>query len=181
MCPAAFWFHIIKQPHYYSGLKAGKSQNSWFVLFCFSPSPQCMKGLLDLTNLSNLHRCHFATFKQCQEWVKRLNRAIAHPSRLEDLFALAYHAWCLGGSADDEDQHLHLCRPGSHTFVHSFRTSKCLRGHFSFISSHHVLCVFVGDHVRQRMEMEVKRMGFDTQNIWRVSDINCNYKYVTDA
>uniref|UniRef100_A0A672G7E5 phosphatidylinositol-3,5-bisphosphate 3-phosphatase n=1 Tax=Salarias fasciatus TaxID=181472 RepID=A0A672G7E5_SALFA len=81
---------------------------------------------------------------QCQEWVKRLNRAIAHPSRLEDLFALAYHAWCLGGSADDEDQHVHLCRPG--------------------------------DHVRQRMEMEVKRMGFDTQNVWRVSDINCNYK-----
>uniref|UniRef100_A0A3B5ASN5 phosphatidylinositol-3,5-bisphosphate 3-phosphatase n=1 Tax=Stegastes partitus TaxID=144197 RepID=A0A3B5ASN5_9TELE len=83
-------------------------------------------------------------FVQCQEWVKRLNRATAHPSRLEDLFALAYHAWCLGGSADDEDQHVHLCRPG--------------------------------DHVRQRMEMEVKRMGFDTQNVWRVSDINCNYK-----
>uniref|UniRef100_A0A672G0U9 phosphatidylinositol-3,5-bisphosphate 3-phosphatase n=1 Tax=Salarias fasciatus TaxID=181472 RepID=A0A672G0U9_SALFA len=93
---------------------------------------------------SKIVRCHFSTFKQCQEWVKRLNRAIAHPSRLEDLFALAYHAWCLGGSADDEDQHVHLCRPG--------------------------------DHVRQRMEMEVKRMGFDTQNVWRVSDINCNYK-----
>uniref|UniRef100_A0AAQ6A467 phosphatidylinositol-3,5-bisphosphate 3-phosphatase n=1 Tax=Amphiprion ocellaris TaxID=80972 RepID=A0AAQ6A467_AMPOC len=93
---------------------------------------------------SKVVRCHFATFKQCQEWVKRLNRATAHLSRLEDLFALAYHAWCLGGSADDEDQHVHLCRPG--------------------------------DHVRQRMEMEVKRMGFDTQNVWRVSDINCNYK-----
>lgn len=37
-----------------------------------------------------------------------------------------------------------------------------------------------GDHVRQRMEIEVKRMGFDTQNVWRVSDINCNYKYVSD-
>uniref|UniRef100_A0A8C3G0H7 Myotubularin related protein 4 n=1 Tax=Cyclopterus lumpus TaxID=8103 RepID=A0A8C3G0H7_CYCLU len=81
---------------------------------------------------------------QCQEWVKRLNRAVAHPARLENLFALAYHAWCLGGNADDEDQHIHLCRPG--------------------------------DHVRQRMEMEVKRMGFDTQNVWRVSDINCNFK-----
>ncbi|XP_060912192.1 myotubularin-related protein 4 isoform X2 [Labrus mixtus] len=93
---------------------------------------------------SKVVRCHFSTFKQCQEWVKRLNRAIAHPSRLEDLFALAYHAWCLGGCTDDEDQHVHLCRPG--------------------------------DHVRQRMEVEVKRLGFDTQNIWRVSDINCNFK-----
>ncbi|XP_066508394.1 myotubularin-related protein 4 isoform X2 [Hoplias malabaricus] len=93
---------------------------------------------------SKVVRCHFSTFKQCQEWLKRLNRVIAHPSRLEDLFALAYHAWCLGGSADDEDQHLHLCRPG--------------------------------EHVRHRMEMEVKRMGFDMQNAWRVSDINSNYK-----
>ncbi|XP_076024391.1 phosphatidylinositol-3,5-bisphosphate 3-phosphatase MTMR4 isoform X2 [Genypterus blacodes] len=93
---------------------------------------------------SKVVRCHFATFKQCQEWVKRLHRAIAHPARLEDLFALAYHAWCLGGNSDDEDQHVHLCRPG--------------------------------DHVKRRMETEVKRMGFDTQNIWRVSDINSNYK-----
>ncbi|XP_076867817.1 phosphatidylinositol-3,5-bisphosphate 3-phosphatase MTMR4 isoform X2 [Brachyhypopomus gauderio] len=93
---------------------------------------------------SKVVRCHFSTFKQCQEWLKRLNRAIAPPTRLEDLFALAYHAWCLGGCADDEDQHLHLCRPG--------------------------------DHVRHRMEVEVKRMGFDMQNAWRVSDINSNYK-----
>ncbi|MBN3308379.1 MTMR4 protein, partial [Amia calva] len=60
------------------------------------------------------------------------------------LFALAYHAWCLGASAADEDQHVHLCRPG--------------------------------DHVWQRFEMEVLRMGFDMQNAWRVSDINSNYK-----
>ncbi|XP_053341029.1 myotubularin-related protein 4 isoform X1 [Clarias gariepinus] len=93
---------------------------------------------------SKVVRCHFSTFKQCQEWLKRLNRAIAHPTRLEDLFALAYHAWSLGGCADDEDQHLHLCRPG--------------------------------DHVRHRMETEVRRMGFDMQNAWRVSDINSNYK-----
>ncbi|XP_066552197.1 myotubularin-related protein 4 isoform X2 [Amia ocellicauda] len=93
---------------------------------------------------SKVVRCHFSTFKQCQEWLKRLNRAIAHPARLEDLFALAYHAWCLGASAADEDQHVHLCRPG--------------------------------DHVWQRFEMEVLRMGFDMQNAWRVSDINSNYK-----
>ncbi|XP_064208297.1 myotubularin-related protein 4 isoform X2 [Anguilla rostrata] len=93
---------------------------------------------------SKVVRCHFSTFKQCEEWLKRLNRAVAYPTRLEDLFALAYHAWCLGGSADDEDQHVHLCRPG--------------------------------DHVRQRMAMEVLRMGYDMQNAWRVSDINSNYK-----
>lgn len=44
-----------------------------------------------------------------------------------------------------------------------------------------IFCVPTGDHVGQRMELEVKRMGFDTQNIWRVSDINSNYKYVSLA
>ncbi|KAM9332068.1 phosphatidylinositol-3,5-bisphosphate 3-phosphatase MTMR4 [Pholidichthys leucotaenia] len=93
---------------------------------------------------SKVIRCHFETLKQCQDWHKRLNQATTHPTRLEDLFALAYHAWCLGGNADDEDQHVHLCRPG--------------------------------EHVNQRMEMELRRMGFDTHNVWRVSDINCNYR-----
>ncbi|XP_069767108.1 phosphatidylinositol-3,5-bisphosphate 3-phosphatase MTMR4 isoform X2 [Narcine bancroftii] len=93
---------------------------------------------------SKVVRCHFSTFKQCQEWLKRLNRVIAHPTRLEDLFAFAYHAWCLGVCADEEDQHVHLCHPG--------------------------------DHVCHRFEMEVERMRFDLQNVWRVSEVNCNYK-----
>uniref|UniRef100_A0A8B9V6R9 phosphatidylinositol-3,5-bisphosphate 3-phosphatase n=1 Tax=Anas zonorhyncha TaxID=75864 RepID=A0A8B9V6R9_9AVES len=93
---------------------------------------------------SKVIRCHFSTFKQCQEWLKRLNRAIARPAKPEDLFAFAYHAWCLGVCVDEEDQHAHLCRPG--------------------------------DHVRYRFEMELVRMGFDLQNVWRVSDINNNYK-----
>lgn len=44
-----------------------------------------------------------------------------------------------------------------------------------------MFCVHAGDHVGQRVDLEVKRMGFDTQNIWRVSDINSNYKYVSHA
>ncbi|KYO40136.1 myotubularin-related protein 4 isoform C [Alligator mississippiensis] len=96
---------------------------------------------------SKVIRCHFSTFKQCQEWLKRLTRAIARPAKPEDLFAFAYHAWCLGVCADEEDQHAHLCRPG--------------------------------DHVRYRFQMELARMGFDLQNVWRVSDINSNYKLCT--
>ncbi|NWI16137.1 MTMR4 protein, partial [Crypturellus soui] len=93
---------------------------------------------------SKVIRCHFSTFKQCQEWLKRLTRAIARPAKPEDLFAFAYHAWCLGVCIDEEDQHAHLCRPG--------------------------------DHVKYRFEMELVRMGFDLQNVWRVSEINNNYK-----
>ncbi|XP_044312019.1 myotubularin-related protein 4 isoform X2 [Varanus komodoensis] len=96
---------------------------------------------------SKIVRCHFSTFKQCQDWLKRLSRAIARPTKPEDLFAFAYHAWCLGVCADEEDQHAHLCRPG--------------------------------DHVKYRFEMELARMGFDLQNVWRVSDINKKYKLCT--
>ncbi|XP_063002798.1 myotubularin-related protein 4 [Elgaria multicarinata webbii] len=96
---------------------------------------------------SKVVRCHFSTFKQCQDWLKRLSRAIARPTKPEDLFAFAYHAWCLGVCADEEDQHAHLCCPG--------------------------------DHIKYRFEMELARMGFDLQNVWRVSDINKNYKLCT--
>lgn len=93
---------------------------------------------------SKVVRCHFSTFKQCQEWLKRLSRASARPTKQEDLFAFAYHAWCQGICTDDEEHHVHLCRPG--------------------------------DHVKDRFQMELLRMGFDMQNAWRVSEINHNYK-----
>uniref|UniRef100_A0A8D0XZI4 phosphatidylinositol-3,5-bisphosphate 3-phosphatase n=1 Tax=Sus scrofa TaxID=9823 RepID=A0A8D0XZI4_PIG len=91
---------------------------------------------------SKVVRCHFSTFKQCQEWLTRLSRATARPAKPEDLFAFAYHAWCLG--LTEEDQHTHLCQPG--------------------------------EHIRCRQEAELARMGFDLQNVWRVSHINSNYK-----
>nr|XP_033777737.1 myotubularin-related protein 4 isoform X3 [Geotrypetes seraphini] len=63
---------------------------------------------------SKVIRCHFSTFKQCQEWLKRLSRATMCPGKQEDLFAFAYHAWCLGLCADEEDHHAHLCHSGDH-------------------------------------------------------------------
>uniref|UniRef100_A0A8C0LNV9 phosphatidylinositol-3,5-bisphosphate 3-phosphatase n=1 Tax=Canis lupus dingo TaxID=286419 RepID=A0A8C0LNV9_CANLU len=92
---------------------------------------------------SKVVRCHFSTFKQCQEWLSRLSRATARPAKPEDLFAFAYHAWCLG--LTEEDQHTHLCQPG--------------------------------EHIRCRQEAELTRMGFDLQNVWRVSHINSNYNH----
>ncbi|KAM8976133.1 phosphatidylinositol-3,5-bisphosphate 3-phosphatase MTMR4 [Pelodytes ibericus] len=63
---------------------------------------------------SKVVRCHFSTFKQCQEWLKRLSRSTARPAKQEDLFAFAYHAWCQGVCSDEEEHHVHLCRPGDH-------------------------------------------------------------------
>ncbi|XP_029115317.1 phosphatidylinositol-3,5-bisphosphate 3-phosphatase MTMR3 isoform X2 [Scleropages formosus] len=89
-------------------------------------------------------RCQFSTFEQCQEWLKRLTGATRPPSRLEDLFSFAFHAWCVDFYAGEKEQHGELCRPG--------------------------------DHVTSRFKNEVERMGFDTQNAWRVSEINNKYR-----
>ncbi|XP_043924302.1 myotubularin-related protein 3 isoform X1 [Protopterus annectens] len=59
-------------------------------------------------------RCQFSTFEQCQEWLKRLNNIIHPPSRIEDLFSFAYHAWCMEVYASEKEQHGDLCRPGEH-------------------------------------------------------------------
>ncbi|XP_070821120.1 myotubularin-related protein 3 isoform X1 [Chaetodon trifascialis] len=89
-------------------------------------------------------RCQFSTFEQCQEWLKRLNTVVRPPSRLEDLFSFAFHAWCMNVYAGEKEQHGELCRPG--------------------------------EHVTSWFKNEVERMGFDTQNAWRISDINSKFR-----
>uniref|UniRef100_A0A673CCH4 phosphatidylinositol-3,5-bisphosphate 3-phosphatase n=1 Tax=Sphaeramia orbicularis TaxID=375764 RepID=A0A673CCH4_9TELE len=89
-------------------------------------------------------RCQFTTFEQCQEWLKRLNAVVRPPSRLEDLFSFAFHAWCMEVYAGEKEQHGELCRPG--------------------------------EHVTSWFKNEVERMGFDTQNAWRISDINSKFR-----
>ncbi|XP_053324529.1 myotubularin-related protein 3 [Spea bombifrons] len=59
-------------------------------------------------------RCQFSSFDQVQEWQKRLNAALRPPSRIEDLFSFAYHAWCMEVYASEKEQHGDLCRPGDH-------------------------------------------------------------------
>ncbi|XP_066459882.1 myotubularin-related protein 3 isoform X4 [Eleutherodactylus coqui] len=59
-------------------------------------------------------RCQFFNFEQVQDWQKRLNAALRPPSRIEDLFSFAYHAWCMEVYASEKEQHGDLCRPGDH-------------------------------------------------------------------
>nr|DBA22800.1 TPA: hypothetical protein GDO54_013800 [Pyxicephalus adspersus] len=59
-------------------------------------------------------RCQFSNFEQVQDWQKRLNAALRPPSRIEDLFSFAYHAWCMEVYASEKEQHGDLCRPGDH-------------------------------------------------------------------
>ncbi|XP_041720530.1 myotubularin-related protein 3 isoform X3 [Coregonus clupeaformis] len=89
-------------------------------------------------------RCQFSTLEQCQVWLKRLSAAVRPPSRLDDLFSFAFHAWCVDVYAGEKEQLGELCRPG--------------------------------EHVTSWFKNEVERMGFDTQNAWRISDINSKFR-----
>lgn len=163
-----------------------------YLLLCSLPSPQPFCGWVFDPYGPRVHsplaslrgflpgRCHFSTFKQCQEWLSRLSRATARPAKPEDLFAFAYHAWCLG--LTEEDQHTHLCQPGEARLLSLGDFFLSLASHPSWTLDPVLLdadrlggCV-AGEHIRCRQEAELARMGFDLQNVWRVSHINSNYK-----
>ncbi|XP_028905326.1 myotubularin-related protein 3 isoform X2 [Ornithorhynchus anatinus] len=90
---------------------------------CEMPVPLQLIESVECRDIFQLHltckdckviRCQFSTFEQCQEWLKRLNNAIRPPSKIEDLFSFAYHAWCMEVYASEKEQHGDLCRPGEH-------------------------------------------------------------------
>ncbi|XP_038061962.1 myotubularin-related protein 3-like isoform X2 [Patiria miniata] len=93
------------------------------------------------------YRCKFATNEQCQDWLTRLMSAIAPPSKLEDLFAFAFHAWCFDQIHHDVDS------PGPGV---------------GFLQS-------AGDIPTYSFSSEVRRQGFDTKEAWRIFE-NKEYK-----
>ncbi|XP_069022204.1 myotubularin-related protein 3 isoform X3 [Embiotoca jacksoni] len=126
-------------------------------------------------------RCQFPTFEQGQEWLKRLNVVVRPPSRLEDLFSFAFHAWCMEVYAGEKEQHGELCRPGAPPPLPSCSSHKPQTE--TPPPLHHVLgllsdmsAVSAGEHVTSWFKNEVERMGFDTQNAWRISDINSKFR-----
>lgn len=79
--------------------------------------------------------------------------------------------------AGEKEQHGELCRPGTlppltRSQVSPSRTSSSSssRG-LSDISA-----LSAGEHVTSWFKNEVERMGFDTQNAWRISDINSKFR-----
>uniref|UniRef100_A0A2D4MNQ1 Myotubularin phosphatase domain-containing protein n=1 Tax=Micrurus spixii TaxID=129469 RepID=A0A2D4MNQ1_9SAUR len=77
-------------------------------------------------------RCQFSTFEQCQEWLKRLNNAIRPPSKIEDIFSFAYHAWCMEVYASEKEQHGDLCRPGRMGLLLAQQQARTRTGFFLF-------------------------------------------------
>lgn len=110
-------------------------------------------------------------------WLKRLSAAVRPPSLLEDLFSFAFHAWCVGVYAGEKEQQGELCRPGTLAVT---PVSSDLYSSGDRHKSSRLLCVPVcplGEHVTSWFKNEVERMGFDTQNAWRISDINSKFRY----
>lgn len=91
------------------------------------------------------------------------------PSRLEDLFSFAFHAWCMNVYAGEKEQHGELCRPGR------YRALPCASSRET-PADPDVSALSAGEHVTSWFKNEVERLGFDTQNAWRMSDINCKFR-----
>lgn len=107
--------------------------------FMFSLSPSRVASLIESHpwNVCLWARCQFSTFEQCQDWLKRLNNAIRPPSKIEDLFSFAYHAWCMEVYASEKEQHGDLCRPGTweQPWEHQSSTWKSPRNYWSGFDS----------------------------------------------
>lgn len=118
-------------------------------------------------------RCQFSTFEQCQEWLKRLNTVVRPPSRLEDLFSFAFHARCMNVYAGEKEQHGELCRPGTSPPTSRVCSREPRPDRHSLLDAS---ALSAGEHVTSWFKNEVERMGFDTQNAWRISDINSKFR-----
>eukprot|EP00057_Strongylocentrotus_purpuratus_P033220 XP_790636.3 PREDICTED: myotubularin-related protein 4 [Strongylocentrotus purpuratus] len=99
-----------------------------------------------------LIRCQFDTSDQCQEWLYRVQKTLERPSKLDDIFAFSFHAWCF--------DHIQ-----EHREPDGFEPGVCfLEG-----SSKVTHCKF---------GTEIDRQGFDLKKAWRIFD-NSDFKYCT--
>jgi len=93
-------------------------------------------------------RCAFSTNESCLEWYKRLSISLNPPSKLQEVFAFSFHAWCVDECANscspELDPSYQLCQPGE-TTGYSFGR-------------------------------EVDRLGFDLKKAWRICYVNEGFK-----
>lgn len=94
-----FYLHIYcKDAHTFRWVSQSSPSFSWLV-----PHASWIPG-----------RITFNTNEACVEWFKRLMSAVQPPSKLQDVFAFAFHAWCRdsSGRTDSCDPTFTLCRLG---------------------------------------------------------------------
>ncbi|XP_076367298.1 phosphatidylinositol-3,5-bisphosphate 3-phosphatase MTMR3 isoform X2 [Tachypleus tridentatus] len=92
-------------------------------------------------------RCTFGTNEDCQKWCRRLLNTISPPKKVADLFGFAFFLWCRDERQDSIFQLLH-----QDAYFTRTPRDQCT--------------VF----------QEAKRMGFDQDTVWKISDINKDYK-----
>ena len=74
-------------------------------LRCFPPG-------LPIALYCIFYRILFDNSEQCTNWYNRLSKFICPVSRLEDLFAFAFYAWCLDYNSAEKDEFTSFCEQG---------------------------------------------------------------------
>lgn len=76
-------------------------------------------------------RCDFSSSEQTQDWLRRLTAALRPPTRLDELFAFAFHT-CSASVPAERDLHYEICHAGTgytapqlthaYIIIHIYRT-----------------------------------------------------------
>ncbi|XP_045171881.1 myotubularin-related protein 4-like isoform X2 [Mercenaria mercenaria] len=90
-------------------------------------------------------RCAFSTNEACQDWHKRLQTKISPRQKIQDVFAFAFHAWCVD---------------------HNALTDQCIPDLGCY-----QLCP-QGNYKVYNFTKEAERMKFDLKAAWRYTEIN---------
>ncbi|XP_053086199.1 myotubularin-related protein 4 isoform X1 [Pangasianodon hypophthalmus] len=73
-------------------------------------------------------RCEFSSSEQTQDWLRRLTAALRPPTRLDELFAFAFHT-CSASVPAEQDLHNEICHTGTGEHVRNrFKYEVCRMG-----------------------------------------------------
>ena len=108
-------------------------------------------------------RCVFETNDACLEWYRRLNAMLDPCEKLQDVFAFAFHAWCVDTCALSTAAELApcatLCQSGKSEM---FRSRQVLCCHHCVDFFHGVL---LGKHCRKHHQVQLRDRG-EANGVW---------------
>lgn len=138
-------------------------------------------------------KCSFETAEQCSEWLRRLQLSIGVPDALESIFAFPFCSWACDMLADvgqntsnqndiaatfffNSNNNTNGISYGGNCWGSELVPSPCWLPSFNSIGE----CTERFQRAASRYEddflAEVKRLGFDLNGPWRISQANIDFK-----
>lgn len=132
-------------------------------------------------------KCSFETAEQCSEWLRRLQLSIGVPDALESIFAFPFCSWACDMMAGVIGSNTSNQNDIASTLFFNHNSSNGGGGGINWcgselVPSYHTIgdCIERFQRAASRYEddflAEVKRLGFDLNGPWRISQANIDFK-----